>query len=422
MKLTLKQRYHWVIALVALLELFVHVGIVNNLVGLYVVPVSESLGITRAGFSLGFSIRSMVSAVVVILSGPVIRRYGYRYLSAAALAVTALAYINMGLSRNVYMLYCSCIVFGICDGFCSTAAAVYLVGNWFHKYRGTILGLVTAATGFGGSAFCMLITGVMEFSDWRVSLYVCAGCALFMAVVVLLAVRSEPRELGLVPLGEGEVSGKHVRKKKDEDHWHGFEMSLLLKLPGFYLALLAVLLTNLCLCLAYYNVVPYLRDCGMSASQAAAMQSVMLLVMAGFKLLCGALSDWLGARWTTSICAAFLIVSLGLFCGISGAAAAWAAVLTFSLALPLMSVMIPLFSAALFGYRAHNSFSGVFLAMPSVAAIAANPVANVIHDRVGSYRPAFLGAAVLSVLVFVLYIVVFIVTARERKREEEKAI
>ena len=78
--------------------------------------------------------------------------------------------------------------------------------------------------------------------------------------------------------------------------------------------------------------------------------------------------------------------------------------------------------AALFGYRAHNSFSGVFLAMPSVAAIAANPVANVIHDRVGSYRPAFLGAAVLSVLVFVLYIVVFIVTARERKREEEKAI
>lgn len=422
MKLTLKQRYHWVIALVALLELFVHVGIVNNLAGLYIVPVSESLGITRGGFSLGFSIRSLVGAVVVILSGPVIRRYGYRRLAAIALTVTALAYINMGLARNVFMLYGSCVVLGICDGFCSTAAAVYLVGNWFHKYRGTILGLVTAATGFGGSAFCMLITGVMERSDWRISLYVCAGCVLVMAAVVLLAVRSEPRELGLVPLGEGEVTQKDVPKKKDRDHWHGFEMSRLLRMPGFYLALLAVLLTNLCLCLAYYNVVPYLRDCGMSAAQAAAMQSVMLLVMAGFKLLCGVLSDWLGARWATSICTAFLTVSLVLFCGITNALTAWAAVLTFSLALPLMSVMIPLFSAALFGYRAHNSFSGVFLAMPSVAAIAANPVANVIHDRVGSYRPAFLGAALLSVLVFALYITVYIVTAHERKREEEKVL
>ena len=38
MKLYMKERYHWIIAMVALLELFVHVGIVNNLVGLYVVP------------------------------------------------------------------------------------------------------------------------------------------------------------------------------------------------------------------------------------------------------------------------------------------------------------------------------------------------------------------------------------------------
>ena len=47
MKRNRKRRYHWVIAGVALLVMFVQLGIINNLVELYIVPVSESLGITR---------------------------------------------------------------------------------------------------------------------------------------------------------------------------------------------------------------------------------------------------------------------------------------------------------------------------------------------------------------------------------------
>ena len=58
-----------------------------------------------------------------------------------------------------------------------------------------------------------------------------------------------------------------------------------------------------------------------------------------------------------------------------------AAVLPFSLALPLMSVLIPLPATALFGYQASGIFTGIFLAMPSVAAIVAKPLANPVRDR-----------------------------------------
>ena len=49
MKAVMKRHYHWVIALIVLLEMFVYVGILNNINGLYVIPVSETLGISRAG-------------------------------------------------------------------------------------------------------------------------------------------------------------------------------------------------------------------------------------------------------------------------------------------------------------------------------------------------------------------------------------
>lgn len=46
-----------------------------------------------------------------------------------------------------------------------------------------------------------------------------------------------------------------------------------------------------------------------------------------------------------------------------------------------MSVMIPLPATALFGDQASGIFTGIFLAMPSVAAIVANPLANPVRDR-----------------------------------------
>ena len=157
----------------------------------------------------------------------------------------------------------------------------------------------------------------------------------------------------------------------------------------------------------------------MAAAQAAAMQSVMLLVMAGFKLLCGVLTDCFGAKWVTAMCLAALSVSLALFSLISGPAVAWAAVIVFALALPMMSVTIPLMTASMFGYSTHNTVSGIFLALPPVAAMLASPLANTVYDRVGTYRPVFTVAAIASVFTFLLHLIAFLLSNKARKAAEE---
>ena len=54
---SLRKHYHWVIALVVLIELAVFSGILNNIVSVHLIPVTEDLGISRGSFSLAFSVR-----------------------------------------------------------------------------------------------------------------------------------------------------------------------------------------------------------------------------------------------------------------------------------------------------------------------------------------------------------------------------
>ena len=46
-----------VIAAIVLLEMFIYVGILNNINGVYIIPVSDTLGISRGDYSLAFSAR-----------------------------------------------------------------------------------------------------------------------------------------------------------------------------------------------------------------------------------------------------------------------------------------------------------------------------------------------------------------------------
>ena len=47
----LRKHYHWAIALVVLIELAIFSGILNNIISLHLIPVTEDLGISRGDFS-----------------------------------------------------------------------------------------------------------------------------------------------------------------------------------------------------------------------------------------------------------------------------------------------------------------------------------------------------------------------------------
>lgn len=412
----LKKHYHWIIAAVMFLIMAVRGGAANNLTGLHLIPVTQALDITRTQFSLAASASSMVSMLSAMASGALILRFGYRPLLVLFLLVQAGSYALMAGAQNYVMLFAGYVLLGTTVGITGEAGATRLVSVWFHKYRGTMLGLVSSATGLGGSVMCIFQAAAIERSGFRGSFVLVAAMLACCGILALVFVRSHPAKMGLLPYGDGEKI--EYKKREHDDHWHGLSMKQLVRRPTFYMMAFGTLLSCALPYLAYYVVVPHFQDQGLSATQASSLQSVLLLCLTGAKILAGYLCDKIGARKTVLLCMLCDIVALILLVVVKSYAMAVVTMVIFAMALPVMSVIIPMLATSLFGYQAQTAYNGIFISMLSAAAMISNPVTNAIYDRIGTYSYTFLAAAVLTVLLMGMYLLMYRLADKDRNAME----
>ena len=414
MKENIKKHYHWIIAIVMLLQLAVIGGLANNYSGLFILPITEDLGISRASFSLAFCLKYLFSFLGTLFSGVLFLRLGNKLPMLFGLLLSGTGYAILPLSTNVPMLALANILLGLGDALCCTAAVSRMVSAWFHRYKGLVWGLVSASTGVGGSFVCMLLSGIIQRSGWRTAYFISAAIVVGTLLLVLLLVRSRPEQMGLSPYGMGYVPKKQ-KKVSADDHWPGYTMSELKKEPIFYLTLVSVFLSSFAIYLAYDIIVPHLQDQGLSQSEAVSQQSMMLIYLTAFKFLAGLLSDWLGAKSVTVGCTVFGAISLWLLAMVNSPASATPAILFYAIGLPLPTVLIPLLTYRLFGYRAQSTYHGIFMSIPQLGLLTAAPIANTVYDATGSYSPVLLVSTGFSVAAVVLYILVYVLAARRRK-------
>lgn len=413
----IKKHYHWMIAVVLFLLMAVRGGIANNLSSLHLIPVTEALNISRAQYSLAASAGSVMQMLITLFSGALILRFGYRSLLTVFLLVMVAAYALMGSADSYMVFLAGYMMYGISNGICGEAGATRLVSAWFHKYRGTVLGLISSATGLGGSVMCILQTAAMESGTYRSSYFLAAFLLAICAVLALLFIRTHPSKMGLLPYGDGE---RIVQKKREhgQDHWHGFPMKQLVRRPTFYMMLLGTFVSCVFSYFAFSVVVPHLQDRGLTVLQASSLQSVLMLCLTGTKILTGYLCDAIGAKRVTLICLAFLAISLVLLALAEGMLFALIAVVVYALALPVTTLTIPMLAMSLFGYQAQTEYIGIFIAMVSAGSIVASPVSNAFYDKIGAYGPVFLTAAALIVPLMGMYLWMYRLADKDRKKLE----
>ncbi len=417
MKDWLKTNYHWVIAGITLLMMFFHGGAANNFSSLHLVPLSEHLNTNRSTVALALSGKNFASFAFTFFSGFLIEKFGSRITATTGLLVAFIAYFILGSANSFPAIVIGGLLIGLTYGFCSTAAASQIVRTWFHKYAGTVLGMVTAATGIGGSAMCLIQTGMMDAFSWRASFYTAGALCGILFVISALFLRSRPRDKGLVPLGEGEeIIGR--KRRISQNVIPGLTMNHLARRPAFYTMLLATFLASFSQYLIFSVVRPFLLDCGYSSGQASGTTSAMMLLLTGAKMVSGFLSDQWGAKKVGIACAIFSVISSVLLATSNSFSMAVVAIVFYSFALPLLSIVPPLMAFSLFGYRAQAQYTGIFVAMLSAAGFAGEYLTNFIHDMAGTYRVSFWLAAALAVVAIVFQLVSFRLAEKDKKLSE----
>lgn len=411
-----KRYYYWIIAGIAVLVMFVCGGIGNSLNGVVLIPVTESLGVSRGAYSRAMVFASVAGVSLNLFSGTLFVKPGYRKVIPWALIVAAIGALLASVSQTLPLLCVAGALNGV-YALSNGAGNPRLLGSWFHRHYGLVTGIVTAMTGLGGSVFSIVFSRLISNFGWRSVYLAVAGMLLAMAAIIAVLVRNKPEEIGLKPYGEGYIPQN--TKRDSEDHWEGLSFEKLKKRPAFYLMVIATFLSCVCTYVALPVVNAHVQDCGLGADFAAKVQSVVMFALAMTKLGFGLLSDKFGVKTMTMLSMGALVAALLLLAGIKDQPSAYVAAVIFSVGLPICGIAPTLLVPSLFGYHASVKVMGIIQAMISVASMAAAPLTNSLRDVLGSYRPVFQGTAVVTLAVMALYLVLFSQAKKDRKAFEQ---
>lgn len=410
----LKKNYHWIIAFLAFLEMIVFGGWLNSS-NVFIIPISESLGVSRGSFSMATIPYTLVCFTGTMVSGHLFRKFGYKRCAIVSLLLAAGSFIITATCSSLTMYMVSKILFGMAYGSAFTAGAVFLVKNWFFKHQGLVVGAVSMASGLGGSLMTVVLTNLIESTNWRLANLVAAGITGVMALLYLF-LKDRPEQMGLRPFGIDTTPAQKQKAPKNAHNWPGYSFRELLRHPSFYLMTLCTLVSCICIYITSGVLVPHFQAQGFSAQEAAGMQSTLMLILAVAKLACGGLSDKLGAKAVTVICMGCAVIGQFMLSATSDPVLCYVAIIVFSIGMCMTSLIAPLLSAPLFGYRGCLNANSILLAMCSLASIFSSPISNTCYDLTGSYTPAFRIASILNCVVLGLYLLLFVMANAERKR------
>ena len=366
------------------------IGMISSTNGLFVIPVCETLGISRGQYSMHRTLITIISALVMPLYGKYIRRLGVRkilLIGAIALSVITACF---SLAQSIWHLYLLALLYGLFGNTISFMAIGVLISDWFIGRRGLATGLAFSGSGLGGAVSIPFVNRIIESNGWRAAFIFIGALGLVVLVPVIFAfIKNTPQSAGLSPYElrdseKAKISGV-VQSVSD------IEMSVgeTMKTNRFWLLAVAFFLIS-CLCnVTISHSAPFLQDAGYTASAASAVVSLYMASLTAGKLLLGFLYDRFGVisgNAAIAICGLIFPVAALL---VQMPASPWIYAVTAGIASSGFSVPVPILIIKYFGAKDYPMIFSAMTIVTNAGSAISVPAMGAIYDFTGSYRPAW---------------------------------
>ncbi len=418
-----KTGYKWVIVALCFLMVLTTLGFCSSVRTLFLSPITEALGIERSKFSLNDSCRFVSTAIINIFFGTLINKFGAKKLICAGFLSLVSAMLIYSFANSIWVFYIGGVMLGIGLSWTTTTMVGYVVNKWCKENKGTIMGMVLAANGLGGAVATQIVSPIIynenDIFGYRKAYLLIAVILLAVGSLIMIFFRNEPKTTTASD-GKSEKSGT----KRKIPEWDGIEYKDVTKTRFFYLACVSIFLTGLVLQGMYGISAAHMKDLGMNAEYVAVVMSVHSIALALFKFLSGFLYDKAGLRVSVNICilcAVFVSVVLAFLSNTAtGRILAMMYGIFSSAALPLETVMLPIYARELFGERSFSKVLGIFVSVNTAGYALGAPLMNLCFDKLGSYRVGLYACAALMMIVFVMLQIV--ITEAKKLRIQQMCI
>ena len=386
--------YWWVIVSVSGLMVLTVLGFCSSSKSIYIAPVCDALGISRSAFALNDCLRYVSTAFVNIFFGVLVSKFGAKKLILAGFASLIASTLIYSQSTTVFGFCIGGVLLGVGLSWTTTTMVGSVVNKWCKKNKGTIMGVILATNGIGATIAIQLLTPIIYQEGnpfaYRQSYMLVATILLAVAVIVLIFFNDKsPLEKDVTPEQKNGFCGETQK-------------SYMIKKPYFYAAVICIFFTGMILQSVSGIVAPMLGDLGVGSSYVAMVLSVNSLILTLSKFTTGFMCDHMGVKKTSMVCFVTALLAIIMLLNSSSTSAGRFAAMLYavlsSFALPLETIMLPIYAREFSEKESFNKVLGIFVSANTAGYAVGAPVANMSYDILGSYDVALYVSCVLIVL------------------------
>ena len=367
--------------------------------GLFVIPISEELGLSRQTIGWAQTGRLWAGGLSGIALGWWLDRFGPRVPVLAAIVIATAGLLVLARVQSAAALFGVLLALGASGWTGAGGSALFAtvpVAKWFIRLRGRATGMVQLGLGVGGALLLPLTQALISNRGWRAALVTLAWLSAAMLPLVLL-LRRQPGDLGLEPDGgpprarrakPAPVTGARAPRPAAEHAWtlRGAARNAATWQLTAAFAILGGLLGA-----ASVHRVPHWVELGFSPATVSFAFGVDAATATVSALVAGFVVERLPVRVVGAIscslfCAALLLMVVGqawlplLFCS----------TVLFGAGVGLNMVVQGVIWAQYFGWRFVGTIRGVVLPVTVLAGGLGAPLAGALRDASGSYRTSWL--------------------------------
>jgi MFS family permease len=384
--------YGWWVVAGSFLILLITVGTALYTPPVFLVPLQEHFGWSRAAISTAGAIAALTTGVMSPLVGVWTDRYGARMVMAGGALAMGCGFALYSAMTELWHFYAISVLAALGTACVAWLPNQALVSGWFSRKRGLAMGIALAGIGFGGLGMSPLAAALISRLGWRTTYLTLAALVLFLVVTVILAVvRNRPAELGLRPDGDPEPPGPPGEEVVSAGPGAaGLTVAESVRTRAVWVLMVANLLMIFGTMSVIGHLVALLRDAGFEGQAAATSLGLAIGVSVIGRLGFGPLADRFEKRAIMIFTGILLAAAVACLLRVGSPAAVPAFVILFGLGLGGSAVLLPLLVGECFGLLSFGAILGMIMISATVGAAIGPVLTGRIFDVTGSYQSALI--------------------------------
>ena len=266
----------------------------------FLLPVTEGLGVSRASAAFVFSLSRSEGGPVGPIAGWLIDRFGPKPVVFIGTILSGTGFMLLSRMDNLWtfgIVYLGMITLGSDLAFSNGLSA--LVNNWFHRRRALAMSSYHSISSLGPSFLVPLLAILIASQGWRTASFVAGLIILGVILPLCFLVRSTPESVGLLPDGGPSVrplpspqaEARPRRTRSSDGPQADYPLGAALRTPAYWLLLTGSILRLTAKSGVILNIIPIMVWKGIEEQPAAFIFGFLLFLGVPLSLIFGWLAD-----------------------------------------------------------------------------------------------------------------------------------